>query len=237
MSPMISIRLEDIAQLRYALYRFLAASFLAPEEERLEQLDEAAGILEAYGAFLQHFAFYGPWRRWVGQVRRLRLAPHEREVAYTELLQVVPLQASRYLDPEGWGQGRVLLELERAYREAGLRPSSEHLLPPDHLVVELEFMAFLCYQESRAWAESGPISRLLSFERRFLIRHLRRWIPPLACKARAELGANLYRAAVEAVEAYIFHDGDWVTLVASLDPSRGMKLDHELKGERSPVAQ
>ncbi len=213
---MTRIRLADVAQLRYALYRFLAASFLYPKEERLEQLEEAIGILEETGTSLQYFAFYSPWQRWADAVRQFHPRLYELTLAYTELLQLVPLQASRYLDPEGWEQGRVILELEHTYREAGLRLSPNHPLPPDHLAVELEFMAFLCQQESQAWAESGPVSRLLSLERAFLHRHLQRWVPLLARKAREELGTNLYRAAVEAVEAFVIHDGDWLDLIAKL---------------------
>ncbi|WP_376792669.1 molecular chaperone [Thermoflexus sp.] len=212
---MKQIHLADVAQLRYALYRFLSASLLYPEEARLEHLSEAGEILEAHRTALQHFAFYGPWRRWADCLGRYCRKPQELQASYTTLCQTIPLQASRYLDPEGPGQGRIMLKLERKYREAGLMLSTRHSLPPDHLAVELEFMAFLCQHESEAWAGDDPASLPLPVEHVFLRQHLRRWVPLLTWRVREEAAANPYRIAVEAIEAFIHHDADWLALVSS----------------------
>lgn len=59
-----------------------------------------------------------------------------------------------YLFESVYKEGRLLqestFEMARLYFEAGLKVNEEFQLPPDHIAVELEFMAYLYYQEGEA---------------------------------------------------------------------------------------
>jgi len=206
-----AIPLSEATRLRYALYRFFAASFLYPRRDRLEQMEEAVEVLKACTPWLCRFAFYEPWRRWAERFLEQAEQPWGLKLAYTDLFGSLPPQASVYLDPDGLIRGRLISELEAIYRGMGLVPSGAYPMPPDHLAVELEFMAFLCQREASIWQEGPPDLRLLSLERSFLSRHLRRWLARFARDVRRQAPDNPYRDAVEAVEAFVVHDADWVT--------------------------
>jgi TorA maturation chaperone TorD len=205
-----AIQLFEAAQLRHALYRFFAASFLYPQRDRLEHLEEAVEVLEACTPWLCRFAFYEPWRRWAERFLEQAEQPWGLELAYMDLFGLLPPQASVYLDPDGLMRGRLISELEALYRGMRLAPSGAYPVPPDHLAVELEFMAFLCQREASIWQEGSLDLHLLSLERSFLSRHLRRWLARFARDVRRQAPDNPYRDAVEAVEAFVVHDADWV---------------------------
>lgn len=65
----------------------------------------------------------------------------------------------------------VYEELLRFYQFFGLARAADALLP-DHLVVELEFMQFLCGLEHQATARGESIQALMRAQRDFLQRHL-----------------------------------------------------------------
>ena len=59
-----------------------------------------------------------------------------------------------YLFESIYKEGRLFQEstfqIARLYREAGLEWVGEFQLPPDHIAMELEFMAYLCFCEAEA---------------------------------------------------------------------------------------
>ena len=64
------------------------------------------------------------------------------------------------------------------YAAVGLVPTDQ-AAPPDHLGVELRFLALLCHDESEAWqkAANAEAAKLWQQQRDFLDRHLLRWAP------------------------------------------------------------
>jgi TorA maturation chaperone TorD len=72
-----------------------------------------------------------------------------------------------------------LADVTGFYRSFGLEPDAER---PDHVAVELEFMAFLAYKEALALWEGGLAQAKIvrRGEKLFLERHLGRWLPTLA---------------------------------------------------------
>ena len=59
-----------------------------------------------------------------------------------------------YLFESVYSEGKLLQEstfqIARLYYEAGLKVEADFRLPPDHIAVELEFMAYLCFNEARS---------------------------------------------------------------------------------------
>jgi putative dimethyl sulfoxide reductase chaperone len=64
------------------------------------------------------------------------------------------------------------------YAAAGLVPTDQ-AAPPDHLGVELRFLALLCHEEAVAWQRGADAeaAQLRQQQRDFLDRHLLRWAP------------------------------------------------------------
>ena len=80
----------------------------------------------------------------------------ELEKAYTRMcFASKPRQV--YLFGSVYNEGKLLqestFEIARLYHEAGLQVDDTFRLPPDHIALELEFMAYLCHQESQAAME------------------------------------------------------------------------------------
>ena len=108
----------------------------------------------------------------------------EREAEYLaafELGREVP-SVSPY---EGFcrpGEGRegILEDILRFYEYFDVRLRKENRDYPDHLVSELEFMAFLASREAGALAEGADPESFRRAQRDFLERHLALWAPEFA---------------------------------------------------------
>ncbi|MEF8824060.1 MAG: molecular chaperone TorD family protein [Desulfohalobiaceae bacterium] len=101
---------------------------------------------------------------------RLFLGPFQLEA---------PPFGSVYLEDEGRMMGESTTEAQRIYRECGLDMSPDFTSPPDHVAAELEFLAYLGFQESNSRdADQETFFR----EQRawFLDRHIGRWFPMFA---------------------------------------------------------
>ena len=69
--------------------------------------------------------------------------------------------------------GPSVFDVKKLYAQAGFQLSSSFEDYPDHISVELEFMAHLCGKESRSG--EGDARRWASWEAEFLDRHIGRW--------------------------------------------------------------
>jgi TorA maturation chaperone TorD len=72
----------------------------------------------------------------------------------------------------------VMSAIADCYENAGLAPG-ERSVPPDHLGVELRYMALLCHREAEAWRADRRALALdaLGRQREFVRGHLGRWTP------------------------------------------------------------
>jgi TorA maturation chaperone TorD len=201
--------MSDVEQIQWeearsALYGFFSQAFLrGPSQQFLAALisDEATGNLQEIfpdAAYQQELA----------QVRldtregRLTL---EGAVLDFEALFRVP--GPRYLSPyesvyrsQGAGGrgclcGPEAMAVERLYLEEGLGPNAGFTELPDHVVVELEFMACLCRKTLDAM-RAGDRSRLAAYRRRqqhFFRDHLGVWVNLLAARLASQAQTSLYR--------------------------------------------
>lgn len=75
---------------------------------------------------------------------------------------------------EGQLGGITCDQVKRCYAEAGLKMSTTQHQLPDHISVELAFMAYLAAQEEQDTAQAQTWRQK---QRRFLLDHLARWLP------------------------------------------------------------
>lgn len=87
----------------------------------------------------------------------------------------VPLFEGMHRGDEG--REGVLEDLLRFYEFFDVKLSETDREYPDHLVAELEFIAWLCLQEQAAERNGGDAQSFRRAARDFLSRHLAAWLP------------------------------------------------------------
>ncbi len=102
-----------------------------------------------------------------------------------------------------WGDSTV--KVKKMIEAAGLTYMPEFTGMPDHLSVELEFMAWLTRHEEQAWREEDPEEgeRCLEIERQFIDEHLSRWAPVFCEKVEAAAGSSFYREVAALTRKFI----------------------------------
>lgn len=172
---------ESLAKLRARseVYRLLALAYHRPDDSLLEgdfrdRLGGALAVLGpgSYGAELKNLERYSQTL-----AETLELA-----VEYTRLFRG-PVRAEVYpyeaMYAGGEIMGRSAMDVMTRYAKAGVVLSGDFNDLPDHISVELEFMHYLCAQESdalsRGEADKAPRFRLMA--QRFFQDHLAHWVP------------------------------------------------------------
>jgi len=95
-----------------------------------------------------------------------------------------------------------MAEISGFYRAFGLDVAGER---PDHIAVELEFLAFLCYRESleRAEGRLAAARTMRQAQRRFLERHLGLWSGAFAGLLRRKSPEGPLRAVADLLEGTV----------------------------------
>lgn len=219
------MRLEDLARLRQLAYRLLSSALLYPDKKRWETLAAAAWELKGASHAMVQFDFFPRWDRFLTSLADLpnHPAPEEEYVRVfmhsSESASCLPYE-SVFIAPGGQATGWMLALLEQEYAVAGLALSPSLKDLPDHISVELEFMAFLCGQETDAWSGRAAEKGVQALERQaaFLNKHLCRWVPGWAQHVADADGEGIYSVVAETASAFLCHDQDLIRVL--LDKSR-----------------
>ena len=104
-----------------------------------------------------------------------------------------PLHESDYRDDVS--STDITEELLRFYEHFQVKLSDKEKDYPDHLVVELEFMAFLAKKEADAVKRGTDPEPYRLAQADFLERHLAKWVPKLDEKVQKRIKQPFYRGA------------------------------------------
>jgi TorA maturation chaperone TorD len=196
---MKTIMLIGVASRRSVLYWLLAELFLTcPDVEFIARMrrellgtdasDSLAADLSALGAALPENSDASD--------------TVELGVEYTRLFGAVsanyglpPPYESSHRDAAA--PGEVATTVSQFYSAAGLAPI-DRAAPPDHLGVELRFLALLCHGEAEAWDRSCNTEALgmLRRQRDFLDQHLLQWVPAYLRMVQANTRHRFYRSLI-----------------------------------------
>ena len=126
-----------------------------------------------------------------------------------------PPYGSVYLDG-GQAMGPSAIDALSRYRQAGLRPARIWREPPDHIAVELQFMAHLSAKCAVAAAagQHDDAPPLLEIQRAFLRDHVGRWGPVFAERLKRAASCHLYRFLGEFLGAWLTFDEELLDAVA-----------------------
>jgi TorA maturation chaperone TorD len=177
---------------RAGVYRLLASSFLdAPTPERIAWLRDPAPIAQL-GDFFDpalpdddgdvHQEFMDLFKIPLGRY----VPPYEAVHRDSRLVDGVPTR--------GLLMGPSTVEVRRLYRDAGADLRLAEL--PDHIGVELAFLAFLCHEEAaaRASGDHAAADNYRAYQRGFLASHVLEWVPDYCEIVRQRSTTRHFRA-------------------------------------------
>ena len=102
-----------------------------------------------------------------------------------------------------WGDATIAVR--RFITDTGIEYSTEFNGIPDHISVELEFMAELTRRESLAWksADYAVVVTALEYQLDFMARHLSQWIGKFCARVVEEADLSFYRDVSKLTEMFI----------------------------------
>lgn len=130
-------------------------------------------------------------------------------VAYSGLFEVgdegPPVPIREDLQP---GRAGSREELVRFYDHFGYTLDERHAWQPDHLSVLLEFMHFLCWNETQAESDDEALSFQLA-QADFAQRHIASWLPAWAQRVAERAADAPYARVAEALNRFVAADLAW----------------------------
>ncbi len=200
------------AVLRHTLYRFFASLHLYPNRDRLLTLQNVSLELQHAGPHWSDPLLSNQFTTLLDFIVGMdEESFNNLEGEYVALFSVNPFAPpyeSYYEDPEGFVRSWIIIQLEKEYAGAGLNITSSFKEPPDHVAIELEFMAFLCSLEANAHETNNENDIKTSVERqhKFLNSHLGKWYPEFAQAVTESPAKGLYNLTIEVTNAFLQHE-------------------------------
>jgi putative dimethyl sulfoxide reductase chaperone len=206
----------DLSASKAHIYKFLAEALNYPVEETLSAIllwEFAAEISEAAEAQPK------PVKEAVGQLEKVsQETPQDfkewflaLEKDYTRMFlasrpRLVHLFESVY--KEGKLFQESTFEIARIYNQAGLAPKEEFKLPPDHIALEFELMAYLAFQETEALRQRNQENAeyAVFLQEKVLNEHLRSFALNVAEKMSAHAKTEFYRSVAELIRVFLSHN-------------------------------
>lgn len=180
---------------RTRLYLIAAGLFDHPDQTGVEQLWNLIEELLAE-------SFEAPWLRTVVSLTRYLGADRATDVEYNRLFVLafprITAQpyGSYWLEQDHCLFGPSALEVQEMMSAYGLAVREASGLMPDHIVSELEFMAYL--------ASQGDTT--LAAQEQLLVRHLARWVPQFTAALREAQPSPYYQLAADFLDQLIQWD-------------------------------
>lgn len=187
---------------RSELYGFLAMIFseeLSPENLRRIRSAELMQALARAGVALDGDIAQRPEANLL----------EEMAVEYTALFlgpggHISPHE-SVHIESDGTLWGPSTGEVKRYIESAGFAYDPEDHRMPDHISIELEFMAALAGQEARAYRDEdyAEASRRIGLQKKFLAKHLGKWAPAFCRQVAERSELTFYREIAHLAAAFL----------------------------------
>lgn len=189
-------RMKEIAAMTIR-YNGLARAFNYPDEDLAGALTDGRFAGEIVGLLPDEAGrIVKPLEIYRGVDRRALLLDLERD--YTWMFFASKPRIA-YLFESVYNEGKLYQEstfqIARLYHEAGLKVDEAFKLPPDHIAVEFEFMAYLAFSEGEAVSggngENGEYARDL--RNKVLSEHLGPFALAMGERIRGQAKTDFYR--------------------------------------------
>jgi TorA maturation chaperone TorD len=202
--------LAQVAQGRSEMYQYLALTFYPPDEYLLQTIQSRSFLEELNQA-----------TSWLGtdqeillqsltairkKARSLEFIQYEYQRLSGKSVDRIPMveSAYRWRDASNILKDHVLI-LDTLKQEYALHGISTIGLDPDHVAVQLEFLAYLTQQEAMMWKkfEGDAARQLRRSERVFLTDHLGRWMPEFLQRIQDHMPWSIYSDFAHLANAWI----------------------------------
>lgn len=202
-------------QARAALFNLMAQTFNYPDQMLVEKLvsgeftatlNEWLGVLQPESAWTDRISVVEKKYTASGQNTADLLLELEKD--YTRLFFSSKPRLV-YLFESVYKEGKLLqestFEIARLYYDAGLNLVDDFKLPPDHIAVEFEFMAYLYFNELAAVKKGNEENEALAqkLQKEVLEKHLTNFGRTFAEKVVAHAATDFYKL-MATVAASIF---------------------------------
>jgi TorA maturation chaperone TorD len=138
-------------------------------------------------------------------------AEYDRIFGLVPARECPPYETEYYPGGEAFFRSQQLADIAGYYRAFGLEPARAEPERPDHLALELEFLAFLLMKKRLALAAAGRDPDMAEraavcdeAQRTFFQDHLAWWVPAFATGLRRKAGGGFYAAVSRVLAALIF---------------------------------
>jgi len=221
---MPAIPLADLAWFRERSYRLLSQSFLQPDDDTVQTIRALAAELGEERAIQDELALSAEFRQLCSIWRDIdEPAVRQIQTRYVSLFAATaggvpcPPYESTYMAARGMSEAVVLASVERDYATAGLYGTSTKKQAPDHISMEMEFLAILCGRESEAWEAEKTLQGigLLEKESKFIETHLGLWLQAFGHDVQRADPGGVYADVAAAALAFVTHDRDLVEELAA----------------------
>ncbi|MCP4249754.1 MAG: molecular chaperone TorD family protein [bacterium] len=220
-----------LAPARRVAYSFLSAAFAEPPtQEGLAAVLGEAFLGSASALFSEQTL--APLRQYTQDAERASESPPQTRQEFMNLFKV---PGGQYVTPyesvfrdtrdvagrqvKGLLMGRSAIDVQKWYRLAALEIRDDYQDLPDHICIELDYLAHLCAkeQEFAAAGDEAKLTRAWEMQRDFLAAHVVSWIDELRDKIHEKSSHGYYRAVSNM--AVDFTQRDLATLEGLLGPS------------------
>jgi len=227
------IDMSSLSSARYEIYAYLGQAFCEPPTK-----DSLAAILSE--SFLNSASILfcqGNFEKLQQYQATAEVDSDFEQQAHQEFMNLFKVPGSQYLTPyesvyrdsrevagenvKGLLMGSSAVEVQQWYKLAALDISEEYKDLPDHIGLELNFLAYLCMKEqefARAGVQS-KLTRTWEMQRDFLTAHIVRWIGDLRTRLYEKSQHAYFRTVVDL--AVDFTNKDLATLEKIVGPSSG----------------
>lgn len=201
--------MSDFRSARVTMYDLLARLYTYPLDDAALDVVMALRVENASTALADALA-----------VMQVRIAATDNRAELIESLNVeatrlfegpgqpaAPAYASFYLN-EGHLMGEAALAARRAYVTANALPRDNGRIPPDHLALELGFMAFLA-RAATASDERDAASALINSVA-FLREHLLSWTQRFSAAVVGATAHPFFIGLVNLTNAFLESDDEWL---------------------------
>lgn len=137
---------------------------------------------------------------------------------------------SVYRSTNGQLMGQTTIQVIEAYSKAGVALDEAYHDLPDHVAVELEFMAYLVQKEAAARAaDDEPLATThLHQQQAFLREHLTRWIPHFCHRVVEADRGGFYGHAALTLATFILRDLEMIAAACRKIATPGMQSAKQL---------
>ena len=131
-----------------------------------------------------------------------------------------PYEAVHRNDRSDFERGLVMgpstADVRRAYLAAGLDLSKNYTDLPDHIAAEMEFMQFLCVQETRfrQQGDEEEVAKMKTMQREFHKKHIAPWVSDFADCILRSTTSPFYKVTAGVLKDFARREAEYVAEAA-----------------------